>query len=132
MENTIENVIRFIFETETTPLQEWFDKNGLYYTMSALNGGQINDRRVISMDICRYTEPVIAVPPIVSYPHCYIHYIYPDQPPYVEFTVRSRADVITIGKLYTQDDVHNRYIKRAIMAGKVFAFDVDRYSCDGG
>ena len=124
MENTIENVIRFIFETETTPLQKWFDKNGLrcHWSMYALNGGQINDRCVVSMDICSYTEPVIEMP-VSGYQCNASAYVFPVHSHYVELTVESRADKITIWKLYTDEDVHKRYIKRAVIAATVFSFE---------
>jgi hypothetical protein len=124
MENTIENVLRFIFETEATPLQKWFDKNRFYchWSMYALNGRPINDRCVVNMDICHYTEPLISGP-VFGYNST--AYVFPIHPAYVELTLESRVDKITIGKLYTDEDVHKRYIKRAVIAATVFFFETD-------
>lgn len=126
MENTIENVLRFIFETETTPLQRWFDENRFYchWSMYALNGGQISDRCVVNMNICQYAEPLIMNPVFNNYSVSY-SYVFPVHPAYVELTFESRADKITIGKLYTDEDIHKRYIKRALIAATVFFFETD-------
>ncbi len=114
MTNSINDVLKFIFETEEKPSFDWFRKQELLteFKMESTSG-EATHRWVTNMEMTTFWEPMeVKTDSVLGLGTAYS---FPVPFERVELTIATWDSAFIISELNPNNEVHRRYLKRAVL-----------------